>query len=185
MTDVAPIVTQRLRLDALRPETLAALLDDDRQTATNAQGTEISEEFVEVLDRYFVEIQLERMNNNPEGRGWCARAITRDADGELIGHCGFHGPPEDVGRAEIGYTILERFRANGYATEAASALITYAAQHGATTVFATVAPGNAPSLRVVEKLGFMQTGVQIDDIDGEELVFEFPLPAAERHQSLS
>jgi RimJ/RimL family protein N-acetyltransferase len=185
MTDVAPILTPRLRLEGLRPETLAALLDEDRDAASKAQGAEISDEFVEELDRFFVEIQLERMKSNPEGRGWCARTIIVEADGTLIGHCGFHGPPEDVGRAEIGYTVLERYRGNGYATEAASALITYGAQHGATTVFATVAPGNAPSLRVVEKLGFIQTGVEIDDIDGEELVFEFPLPTPEDHPSPS
>jgi RimJ/RimL family protein N-acetyltransferase len=38
-----------------------------------------------------------------------------------------------------------------------------------------VSPGNAASLAVVEKLGFRQTGVQIDDIDGEEGVFELTL----------
>ena len=37
---------------------------------------------------------------------------------------------------------------------------------------ASVAPDNVPSLAVVAKFGFRQVGVQIDDIDGEELVFE-------------
>ena len=37
---------------------------------------------------------------------------------------------------------------------------------------ASVAPGNVASLAVIGRFGFRQIGVQIDDIDGEELVFE-------------
>ena len=36
---------------------------------------------------------------------------------------------------------------------------------------ASVAPGNAPSLGVVARLGFGRVGTQIDEIDGEEHVF--------------
>jgi len=35
-----------------------------------------------------------------------------------------------------------------------------------------VAPNNEPSLGLIRKLGFVQTGVQWDEIDGQELVFE-------------
>jgi RimJ/RimL family protein N-acetyltransferase len=38
-----------------------------------------------------------------------------------------------------------------------------------------LSPDNAPSLAVLEKLGFRQTGVQIDESDDEELVFELDL----------
>jgi RimJ/RimL family protein N-acetyltransferase len=38
-----------------------------------------------------------------------------------------------------------------------------------------VSPDNLASLAVVEKLGFRQTGVQVDEIDGEEGVFELAL----------
>jgi len=37
-----------------------------------------------------------------------------------------------------------------------------------------VSPDNEPSLNLVRKLGFAQTGSQIDEIDGLELVFELP-----------
>lgn len=175
MADVPPLITPSLDLEALQPATVAALLDRDSAAASVAQGRDITEEFLDCLDPYFLQVQLERMTANPGGRGWCARTIIRRCGADLIGHCGFHGPPEDVGRAEIGYTVMERFRGSGYATEAASALIAYAAEEGVDVVFATVAPDNAPSLRIVEKLGFEQTGVQIDEIDGEELVFELRL----------
>ncbi len=43
---------------------------------------------------------------------------------------------------------------------------------GGDALFASVVPGNLPSLAVVRRFGFVQTGVQIDEIVGEELVFE-------------
>ena len=48
----------------------------------------------------------------------------------------------------------------------------WAWERGEMPVFASVAPGNLPSLAVVRRFGFVKTGVQIDEIDGEELVFE-------------
>jgi RimJ/RimL family protein N-acetyltransferase len=77
-----------------------------------------------------------------------------------------------VGRAEIGYTVLPAYRGQGLATEAAAGLVEWAWEQGERTVFASVAPTNPASLAVVRKLGFVQTGSQIDDIDGLELVFE-------------
>jgi RimJ/RimL family protein N-acetyltransferase len=44
------------------------------------------------------------------------------------------------------------------------------------TVFASVAPANLASLAVVHKVGFVQAGVQMDEIDGEQLVFEVTRP---------
>ena len=37
---------------------------------------------------------------------------------------------------------------------------------------ASIAPDNAPSLRIAERLGLRRVGEQIDEIDGLELVFE-------------
>ena len=176
--DVPPILTSNLRLDPLLPATLEALLAGDLVRASESQGTELPAEILESVDDFFLQVQLERMTKNPAGRGWCARLMVGRTGGEVVGHCGFHGPPEDVGRAEIGYTVLPSHRGQGYATEAAAALVEYAGARKAGTVFATVAPANAPSLRIVEKLGFVQTGVQIDEIDGEELVFELTVAPA-------
>jgi [ribosomal protein S5]-alanine N-acetyltransferase len=175
VVEVTSLLTTNLRLEPLLPPTLQALLAGDLERASMLQGVEFSEAFLEARDEFFLRIQLQRMTTNPDGRGWCARVMLGRTDGAVVGHCGFHGPPEDVGRAEIGYTVLAAHRDRGYATEAARALIDYAATNKVATVFATVAPGNAASLRVVEKLGFTQTGIQMDEIDGEELVFELDL----------
>ena len=42
-------------------------------------------------------------------------------------------------------------------------------------VFAAISSNNASSIGVVRKLGFRQTGIQGNDVDGEEFVFELSL----------
>jgi [ribosomal protein S5]-alanine N-acetyltransferase len=170
-----PVLTTRLRLEPLRPETLVALLDGDRAGVVRAQGRQLPEEFYESSRQMFLKVQLDRITARPTGRGWCARAIVRQGDGVVIGDCGFHGPPADVGRAEIGYMILPPYRRQGYATEAVEGLVGWARAQGETVVFASVAPDNVASLAVVATAGFRQTGRQNDDTDGEELVFELSL----------
>lgn len=170
-----PVLTARLRLEPLRPETLVALLDADCDGVVRAQGRQLPEEFYESSRQMFLKVQLERMTARPAGRGWCARAVVREGDGVVIGDCGFHGPPQDVGRAEIGYMILPPYRRQGYATEVVQGLVGWARAQGETVVFASVAPDNVASLAVVTTAGFRQTGVQDDATDGAELVFELSL----------
>lgn len=170
-----PVLTSRLRLEPLRPETVVALIDGDGDGVRRAQGRDLPDYFFDPSRQGFLTIQLDRMTARPAARGWCVRAIVREGDGAVIGDCGFHGPPEDVGRAEIGYMILPPYRRQGYATEAARGLVDFARTEGETVVFASVAPDNAASLAVVAKLGFRQTGVQNDEVDGEERVFELKL----------
>ena len=79
-TDPTAIITPRLRLVPLPPD---ARPDD-----------------------VFLQVPLRRMEEDPGGRGWCVRAMVRVEDSAVVGHCGFHGPPMAVGRAEIGYIEL-------------------------------------------------------------------------------
>ena len=98
-----------------------------------------------------------------------------EADGgrRFIGTAGFHAPPDADGRVEIGYRVEPAYRRRGIATEVVRALFDWAArEHGVTRFRASVSPNNVASLAIIRGFGFHQTGVQIDDIDGEELVFE-------------
>ena len=175
MSPVAtPILTPRLSLVPLLEETLAALVAGDREEASRLQGVKLPAGFLapDGADAFVLRVQLERVRADPDHRDWCGRLMIRHSDGAVVGRCGFHGPPWAVGRAEIGYTVLPAYRGQGLATEAAAALVAWAWEQGERTVFATVAPTNLASLAVVRKLGFVETGTQIDDIDGLELVFE-------------
>ena len=78
---------------------------------------------------------------------------------QLIGCCGFHVDelPETL---EMGYHFLPQFWGHGYATEAASACLTYAfEQWGAKRIVAYVHPENHASRRLLERLHFVEDGL--------------------------
>ena len=87
--------------------------------------------------------------------------------GSAIGTAGFKSPPDSDGTVEIGYGIVPAFERQGYATEAATALVTYAFAHaGVRLVRAHTLPAPNASTRVLEKCGFHRTGTVIDPDDG-------------------
>ena len=169
--EVEPIRTKRIELVAFSPKAIRALIARKRGEAERVIGLTLPAEFPNVDDLDgFLPIQLERMEAQPDQRDWMARLIVSESDG-AVGHCGFHGPPATIGRAEIGYTVFSQFRGRGYAKEAARGLVGWAFGQGEREVYATVSPSNAPSLAVVRRLGFKQVGTQEDEVDGLELVF--------------
>jgi RimJ/RimL family protein N-acetyltransferase len=163
--------TRRLELITLAPEVISDLLRGDRSGAQRILRATLPGEFPTPDDlRGLLPIQLQRIQQSPDRRDWLARLMLKKS-GEIVGHCGFHGPPDVIGRAEIGYTVFTPFRGQGFAKEAANALVQWAFAQGEHEVFASVSPHNAPFLAVVRSLGFTQVGTQEDEVDGLELVF--------------
>ena len=77
----------------------------------------------------------------------------------VVGDIGFLGAPRADGSIEIGYSVIPDRRGRGYATEAARALVDWALrQPGVTTVVAGCDNSNVPSIRTLERLGFVRTG---------------------------
>lgn len=163
------IATPRLSLEVLRPDVIRLLLAGEIAAAERALAAPLPADFA-ATRHYWLRRHLSLQQRYPAREGWSAR-LAFDAGHTAVGHCGFHGPPEAVGRAEIGYTVFEPFRGRGYAKELAAGLIGWALAEGEREIFASVSPENAPSLAVVRSLGFKQVGVQEDPVDGTELVF--------------
>jgi RimJ/RimL family protein N-acetyltransferase len=85
--------------------------------------------------------------------------LVRREDGRAIGSMGFHSAPDEDGRVEIGYDLVEGARGHGYATEALRALAGWALERDDVGVlFATVERGNTPSRAVVARAGFRKAG---------------------------
>ncbi|AJC61817.1 hypothetical protein GZL_09299 [Streptomyces sp. 769] len=102
-------------------------------------------------------------------------ASGRRRQGLVVGHAGFHGPPDEVGMVEIGYSVAPDFRRQGYARSTLIELLRRAAAEPAvTTVRATISPDNVASLATISGFGFVEVGEQWDEEDGPELVFEVP-----------
>ncbi|MDO4263397.1 MAG: GNAT family N-acetyltransferase [Deinococcus sp.] len=102
-------------------------------------------------------------------------AVVEQASRQAIGLLGTKHAPEQ-GRVEIGYGLTEVGRGQGYATEAVSALLDHLrGWPEVQTVLAETLPDNRPSIRVLEKNGFVLTGQRTDSADGELLCWARPL----------
>jgi RimJ/RimL family protein N-acetyltransferase len=89
--------------------------------------------------------------------------VRRREEGDFIGYCGLVVGRATVEEPEIAYELFQRVHGRGYATEAARAVLAAATATGRERLWSTVRPWNAPSLRVLEKLGFARDHVTADD----------------------
>ena len=171
---VPPIATPRFELVSMSLHFMQLLLAGEREAASEEIGAIVPVELREHLD-HFLQFRIGDLSVDPSAQPWLGRAVVQtDPDGtrRVIGTCGFHAPPGPEGRVEIGYSIQPEFRRQGVATEVVRALFDWAHGEGVDRFRASVAPDNVGSLAIINALGFRQVGVQIDDIDGTELVFE-------------
>ena len=172
--DVPPIRTERFELRSMSMAFMRALVARDLATAETEIGAAVPENLPDTLD-HFLQFRIADLSEDPAAQPWLGRAIVLvedDGSARIVGSCGFHSPPESDGRVEIGYRVEPPWRRQGVASEAVRALFDWAHEHGVDRFRASVSPGNVASLAVIGRLGFRQTGVQMDDFDGEELVFE-------------
>jgi len=157
---------------------MRALLDDDLTTAESEIGAVLPVGFGGHLDA-FLRFRLAQLQDEPGIRPWLGRVMILTEAGipRAVGSIGFHGPPDHDGRVEIGYRIEPGYRRRGLTTEAVAAMFDWARHaHGVHRFRASISPDNVASQGVVAKFGFRRTGVQWDDLDGEELVFELDDP---------
>ena len=104
-------------------------------------------------------------------------AVILTETGEPIGMCGVLKRDAFADR-DLGYAFLPEFWSNGYAREAVAATLTDArARLKLEAMAAFVSPGNAPSIRLLEKFGFVETGrAQLTPGAPEALVFRLVWP---------
>jgi len=162
---------------------MKALLVDDIDGASREIGARANQWLADEL-RNFVVYRMGQLVRDPSIREWLGRAmvLTDDAGERLVvGSIGFHGPPDEEGKLEVGYSVDPAFRRRGYAIECVRAMFDWAhREHGVTEFIASVSPDNRPSLNLIAQFGFDKLGEQMDEIDGLEYIFEttWPHPAS-------
>ena len=116
--------------------------------------------------------------NDESGPGLLA--VERRKQADVIGYCGlvFHGngSPDEP---ELAFELLRAAHGHGYATEAGRAVVAWSSEAGYPRLWATVWDWNVASRRVLEKLGFRETGRTEPGTHGTSLltVREPPEPA--------
>jgi RimJ/RimL family protein N-acetyltransferase len=171
---VSPHGSHRIELVRLPVATMEALVAGDLPSASRSAGATLSPYLVE--EGWLWRIRLEQVASDPESLDWIARAAVDAASGEVVGHVGFHGPPDQHGMVEVAYSVDPAYRRRGYATAMLRAALDWAESDPVVrTVRASVAPDNEASLATLRKFDFVHVGEQWDEEDGQELVFERPV----------
>jgi len=96
--------------------------------------------------------------------------IRRKDEGDMIGYCGLIIGRSTIEEPEIAYELFQRVHGNGYATEAASAIVDAAVATGRRRLWSTVGSWNTASFRVLEKIGFIRHHSTWKE-NGEEVVW--------------
>lgn len=97
-------------------------------------------------------------------------AVERRGEGDVIGYCGLIDGAVGAHEPELAYELLRRAWGAGYATEAAEAVVGWARESGYRRLWSTVRDWNAASLRVLAKVGFVESGrVEPDAVHGDSL----------------
>jgi RimJ/RimL family protein N-acetyltransferase len=162
---------QEIRFVGLSPVALRALIAGDKAAASAAMGVEVSDFLLS--ETWLWEIRLADVEADPAAGDWIAAAAV--SGGVVIGHGGFHGPPDADGVVEVAYTVDPAFRRQGFATAILAALLQRAqADPAVRSVRASVRPDNTGSLATIAKFGFFKIGEQWDPEDGLENVYLRP-----------
>jgi RimJ/RimL family protein N-acetyltransferase len=116
--------------------------------------------------RKWLNRQIERYMN--DGFGYFA--VTMNGSGKLIGQAGLlKGEIEGREVVELGYIFDDSVWGNGYALEAAGSCVRLAFERfGLDRLYATIVTGNAPSVKLAEKLGMNRIGEYMKNCGNEE-----------------
>ncbi|GAA2965095.1 hypothetical protein GCM10010446_58470 [Streptomyces enissocaesilis] len=166
---------QRISFVELNGAVMTALLDGDLAGASAEAGAALTGFFLTDSALWLWRYRLGQMAGDPARAHWCGRLAVCGPGGAVVGHGGFHGPPDDRGMVEVGYAVDPAFRRRGYARATLTELLRRAAaEPGVTTVRASVRPDNVASLATIAGFGFTEVGELWDEEDGMETLYEAP-----------
>lgn len=165
---MSPLQTERLTLIPFTLELAEATLNN-RDKLPELLGLSIPDNWPNPDYAEIMPIIVEGRRKDLSSAEWI-RLITHTTDRTVIGDIGFIEPPDAEGDVEFGYSIVSEYRGEGYATEAAKAIIEWAfKQPGVRRVIANCLNDNYASIRVLVKAGMRQLEPQDDLLRWERL----------------
>jgi len=153
LADAERMMTERLALEPLVPahaEEMTAVLDDPG-LHTYVGGRPLSSE--QLRERYE---RLARGLSDDGSERWFNWIVRNDHSGEAVGYVQATVALAS-GIADVAWVIGSPFQGNGYASEAASAMVAWLRAGGASAVTAHIHPDNGPSQRVARAVGLVAT----------------------------
>src|SRR5919201_1728547 len=154
--------TDRLTLVPFTLEFIEAL--ERHEAAERLVGARIPAGWPDEELRGLLALYADWVHNDASVVGYGPWIVVARAEKAVVGSAGFVGKPDDERTIEVGFGTHADYRNRGYASEAARDLLAWAFDQPAVErVVATCDPSNAPSVRVLEKIGMNHTGL----VDGQ------------------
>jgi ribosomal-protein-alanine N-acetyltransferase len=158
------IRTPRLELVPWTLELVDAFITNDQAAAERAFGVRYPEPFGpppetgDILHFFRDSIEYDASNG-----AFVVRMMVRTEDRMAVGNIGLIAPDE-AGRSMYGYSVYPEFEGNGYASEAARAIVDFGLTlDSITAIYATIPVGHTASEKVSTRAGLVKTGTQIED----------------------
>lgn len=163
-----------VRLVRIDPAAFRALEAGDTATAGSLLGVAVPDGLDVPAEIWTYMLSL--LADDPAHAPWLMNAVV--ADGVVVGNAGFKGRPHDR-RVELGYSIVPAYRRRGIASAAVGLLLDRARREpDVDRVIARIAPGNAASIGVVTKAGFVPDGEHLSPRNGRQLQLVVATPSA-------
>ncbi len=170
------IRSARLTLWLMDEEFLAASLDGGARPRSSGGPLLLPEYWLS--EAKLIRLRLSQYRNDEAYRQWGLWAILEPDSRAMIGHIGFHTPPDPPylkhyaeQAIELGFTVFPDYRSRGFATEAVTALVGWASERGVRRFILSISPDNVASSTIAERLGFKRIGRWQDEEDGAEDVY--------------
>src|SRR3954452_22176140 len=125
--DDSVISTPRLMLVPLTPPLLRAVADGALDEVERQLEAPVGAGWEEGVP---AEYRLRQLAADPSEQPWLVRAVIALTPRRVVGSIGFHAPPDDRGRVEIGYDIVAGGRRPGFAREGVEGLLPMAWAEG-------------------------------------------------------
>jgi RimJ/RimL family protein N-acetyltransferase len=171
---------RHVRIVHLPAAAFRSLADGELAAANVVSPVPLSEYFVCPDWRSTWRMRSEQVEQDPASAAWVTGVIWDEDERVAVGRAGYHGPPDQSGMVEIGYSVDPAYRRRGYARAALEALLQRAAHEPQVkTVRVSISPENTASYALASQYGFSQVGEQWDEEDGLEIIYEVP---ASRHR---
>jgi RimJ/RimL family protein N-acetyltransferase len=153
---MGPFRTERLTLVPSDPS-LASSEGSNRPAFFRALGVTPAGAWPpELHDDHTIAFNQQQLAKGDSQAGWWCWYFLHESDegARLVGSGGFIGPPDADGAVEIGFSILDEFRRQGFAVEALRGLCEVARTRGATQVVVKTLETLLASVRTAQAAGF-------------------------------
>lgn len=167
---MAILETKRLILRAWQKSDVESMF-------TINQDPKVMEYYPSLQDKAQTQRFIERINQHQNKHGFSLYVVELKSTGEMIGYVGLLRPDFEAHftpTVEIGWRLASQFWGQGYATEAAKAVLHYAfTQINLTEIVSFTTKDNLKSRRVMQKIGLSHDPK--DDFDHPNLDKKNPL----------